>query len=42
MQVRTNDDITIRVKLMLFYQLKDTETMVNTYVYVTCNQAVIL
>lgn len=27
--VRTNDDITIRVKLMLFYQLKDTETMLN-------------
>ena len=31
MQVRTNDDITMRVKLMLFYQLKNTENMVSIY-----------
>lgn len=29
-KVRTNDDVTIKVKLMLFYELRDMETMLNT------------
>lgn len=28
-EVRTADDAAIRVKLMLFYELKDIDTMVN-------------
>ena len=32
--MRTNDDTLIAVKLMMFYELKDVETMVSAHRYV--------
>lgn len=30
-EVRTSDDAVIRIKLMIFYELKDIQTMVNNF-----------